>query len=415
MASVHRRRWWIAGTVAVVVAALIVTVLNLTGAYRIQILMPTANGVVEGDQVMISGRPSGSVESVELHDNRDALVTVKLDSDVAPLHQGTNARVAWLTLLNARALEVLPGPKNAPPLPSGARVVSNHERVELDQVLAALDPQTMKNVNGLVEQLHAMTDGREKQLGDTIATAGPAVEAAGQITKAVGTDGPAIHDLVTQLHGVTSTLVQRKGQLGGAIKNLGPLTDSVAQQQQQLSQTVNQLPATLDQASTTLGKVPDAVDQTNPLLRDLGPATAQLPETARNLAPLLTDLRPVVQQLGPTLHSANSVLGETPHLLDRAHAAVPPATNAVQRLQAPVAFLRPYIPEGVGWLSNWDGVFASQTQTGGNYARALITTGGGAATDNPGVVPPGTKLDPRPAPGAIVNQPWTDANGDGPR
>lgn len=416
MTAVGRRNWWIAGVVAVVVVVVVVAVLTLMNdSYRLQILMPTANGAIVGDQVMVGGRPSGSVESVELHDDRDALITVKLDSDVAPMHEGTTARIAWLTLLNARAVEVVPGPPNAPELPSGARIVSGDERVELDDVLASLDPQTMKNVSGLVEQLHAMTDGREKQLSDTVATAGPAVDALGQVLDAVGTDGPAIRDLVTQLHGVTSTLAQRKDQLGGVIQNLGPLTDSVAKQQVALSQTIAQLPATLDQASTTLGKVPDAVDQTKPLLDELRPATAQLPETAHNLAPVLSDLRPVADELRPTLDAANNLLDVTPELLDRAHAVVPPLTDTVQKAQTPVAFLRPYTPELVGWLSNWNGIFASRTQTGGHYARALITTGGAAETDNPGVVPPGVQSIARPAPGSIVNQPWTDANGDSPR
>lgn len=408
----------------VVIVAGVVIVLLLAGGialaanlntYRLQILMPTATGVIAGDKVLMGGQSVGKIESVEVHDNRDAMVTVDLDSSVAPLHQGTDAEIVWEAVLLERAVQIDPGPVQAPELPSGSSIVSHHESVELDDLLASLDPQTMKNVDGMVQQLQSTLAGREKDTSATLQTAGPTINALGQVLDAVGSDGPALRQLVTQLHQVTSTVDQRRDQLSGVVNDLGPLTSTLAAQQQAIGRTVSQLPGTLTQAKTTLDKVPDAVDATTPLLKTLKPATDQLPAAAAALNPVLTNLEPVVHQLRPVLHDARPLLDETPGLLDTTHDVLPPATQAVDSLRTPVAFLRPYIPEATGWLANWTGVFGNTTSDGGHYGRALITEGSSSVNDNPGVVPPGVTVNAAPAPGSSVDQPWTDANGDAQR
>lgn len=398
-----------------VVLLLVAGVVMLWGdgsAYRVQFLMPTATDLVVGDRVLVKGEVAGSVHDVEVHNNRDALVTVDLDDGYAPLHQGTTARIVWSATIRERNLQIEPGPPAAPVLPSGARVLADNESVELDDVLATLDPATMKDVNGLVQQLSASTKGREKDLSATLRTAGPTVDALGEVLKAVAQDGPALRQLVTRLHDVTATLVARKQDLGGAVRDLDPVTRAIADQQQKLSQTVNELPSTLSQAKTTLDKVPAAVDETVPLLKDLKPATAQLPETAANLRPILADLRPLIKELRPTLRAADDLLGKTPSLIDDANAVVPPLTETVGNLRPAVAFLRPYIPEATGWLANWTSVFGNQTFTGTNFANILITGGQTAVNANPGFPLPGYTHETEPLPGSTVKQPWTDANGD---
>lgn len=407
----------------IVVAALAVAVVLAAGVaigmatssspYQLQFIMDSAEGTFAGNRAMIGGREAGTVEKVEVRDDK-ALVTVNLDDDFAPLHAGTDARISWQAVLNERFLEILPGPDSGPVLPSGSRVQSHYERVELDQLLATLDPTTLKDTNSVVQQVAAALKGRDQGLKGTLQYGGPAFNALGEVLQGVGSDGPAIRDLVTQLHQVTSTLSARGARLSGTVNNLGDLTGAAASQQQALSDGIAQLPSTLSATRTTLDKVPGAVDQTVPLLKDLQPATAKLPGIAANLSPVLADLRPAVAQLKPTLGSAESLLDRTPGLIDSAHDVLPGATDVVTRAEPAVAFLRPYTPELTGWLTNWTGIWAGRDKVGG-YARALLTTSASALGDNPGVIPPGQRRDERPAPGSLVGQPWTDANGDSPQ
>lgn len=397
----------------VLIAAVAIAVAAQGDPYRAQFLMVSAEGTFPGNKVMVQGREAGTVDAVEVREGK-AIVTVSLDNEFAPLHAGTDARISWQAVLNERFLEILPGPGTAPALPEDSRIESHHERVELDQVLAMLDPATLRDTNTLVQRVAETLRGREQGVQDTLRHGGPAINSLGEVLQAVGSDGPAIRDLVTQLHEVTNILANRSDRLGSTVDDLGTLTQATAAQQQALSDGIAQLPSTLSAARTTLDKVPAAVDQAVPLLNDLRPAAARLPSVAANLSPVLQDLRPAVGQLRPTLESAHSLLYRTPRLIDSAHGVLPGATDVLTRAEPAVAFLRPYTPELTGWLTNWTGIWSGQDAVG-SYARALLTSSASSVGDNPGLIPPGQRRDERPAPGSLVGQPWTDANGDSPQ
>lgn len=380
--------------------------------YELQVVMASATGVFDGGLVKIDGREAGEVTGVQTR-NGKAVVTVRVDDEMGPLHDGTKARVSWNSVIDARVLELLPGPRSNAELPSG-KLIAGTERVEVDQVLATLDPATLKRVNSLVKRLRSTLDGSEDDLNATLREAGPAVSALGEVLRAVGHDGPAIRDLVSQVHDMTGTLAQRRAKLSSTVHDLSTLTRAVANKQGSLKEGLAELPSTVDAAKRALGKVSPAVDAAKPLLEDLRPAAGKLPRVAKNLNPVLRDLRPTMAELRPTLAAAQSLLRATPALLDSAHGVLPDATHAVEQLQPVAAYLRPYTPELAGWLSNWTSVFSGYGPTG-HHARALITGSASSVDDNPGVVPPGLNQDSRPLPGSPAGQPWTDAHGSGMR
>lgn len=401
--------------VAVVLAGLGVGLSRATGGdpYELQVVMPSAAGLADGSRVQIKGLTVGKVTGLTARTGK-AIVTVRLSGRDVPLHSGTSARISWDSLIGARYLELLPAPSTNPPLASGNMIETQYERVELDQLLATLDPDTRAKLTSLVTRLQSTLGGHETDLNATLQDAGPAFDELAQVLKAVGSDGPAIQDLVGRLRKVVTTLDSRQDKLSGTVHDLDQVTATTAAQQERLREGLAQLPPTLTTARTTLDKVPPAVDATVPLLTDLGPAAQRLPSVAHNLSPLLTDLRPTVADLRPTLVAAQALLAGTPALLDSAHAVVPPLTQALHNVSPAVAFLRPYTPDLVSLLSEWGSFFADYDAEG-HYAHALINVSGALVDDNPGIMPPGLENIAEPKPGWAADQPWTDANGSGMR
>lgn len=408
-----RRRIWIAvGAVALLVVGIGV-VLVAQDDYELKVLMRNADhAIYPGGQVRLNGQQVGEITDVGVQGDQ-ALVTAAVDGDHAPLPAGTTARISWLSVVGTRVLELVPGKQGNPDLPSGKMVTSKVERVEIDDLLATLDGPTRKRVQGLVKRLDTTLRGRDKDVQSTLKTAGPSIRALGDVMRAVGEDGPAIRSLVNRLRKMTGELANRDDELAQTVQSLGTLTSRAGKKQESLKEALGELPSTMQEAQRTLGDVPKTVDATVPLLADLRPATRQLQRVSGNLSPVLKELRPTVADLGPTLRSGRALLGETPGLLDSAHATLPDVNDAVTGLQPAVEHFRPYTPELAGWLSNWTSIFASQSN--GNYVRTLIPASATSFTDNPGLLPPGMSRDPKPAPGSIVDQPWTDANGDGVR
>lgn len=406
-----RRKWIVAAIVAALVGVGVAVTAVGRSDYTLHILMPSSDGAFEGGSVVLRGERVGEVIDIGVKDGK-ALVAVRVDEEHAPLPAGTSARVSWQSLVGSRVVELLPGPGKNPALPSGKMITSENERVEVDDLVAALDKPTLVRVKGVVKQLQRTLSGREDDLAASVKTGGPTVEALGAVLRAVGEDGPAIRELVTNLNDMASELTARDRELGETVSGLGRLTSVTAQKQRQLSATLDELPATVDEATKTLDDVPAAVDATVPVLRDLQPAAERLPSVAEKLSPVLKTLRPTVASLRPTLASAQTLLKHTPGLLDTAHGTLPGATRALKQLQPAVTFLRPYTPEAAGWLSNWTSAWGSENGAG-NYVRALITASASSVDDNPGLVPPGLQQSEKPEPGEPVGQPWTDANGDG--
>ncbi|MCQ4079206.1 MCE family protein [Streptomyces sp. RB6PN25] len=382
----------------------------LRPSYHASVLLASADNLTTGGWVTVNGFKAGKIDSITVQDGK-ALVGFTLDSRDAPLHDGAKVTVEWEALLGERWVEIQDGPKSDATIPSGGMIPGQQATpVNLDQVLNALDPPTRQRLASLVNQLNDAVRGHEGDTNATLLAAGPALSSLGQVLSSLGSDGPAMHDLVSQLNKMVGTLSARDQDIRGVIDDLSKTTSATVGQRQQLAAALQALPSTLDTAQNTLNDVPGAANKAVPLLNDLRPATNQLPTVAQHLEPVLTNLTPLVERLGPTLTAAQALLQYTPDLLDSANATLPGITNTTSYLQPALNYLRPYTPELAGWFSEWSGN-GSRYDANGHFVRFYPQEGATTFSDNPGVVPPGSVYEPYPLPGQNVNQPWTDAWG----
>lgn len=399
---------------AVAVAVIAGVGVGLTGGgpdYQVQLVVPSAAQLVDEAPVWVDGRPVGAVESTEVRDGQ-AIVTIGVEEPIAPLHDGTTSRIEWKSVLGERVVTLYPGPAENAEIPDGSLLAAKSAQVEVDTVLAAFDEPTRERLNSLIGQLNGTLEGREPDLQQVLQTAGPTVDALGSVLEAVGRDGRAIQQLITELQQVTGPLAERQGQVRNVVDDLGRLTGELAPQQAQLRDGLKELPATLETAQTTLDMIPAATDATVPLLEDLAPATERLPSVARSLSPLLRDLRPTLADLRPTLVAADELLGVTPGFLDTSHEMLPSLQTTMEEYQPALSFLRPYAPEIAGFVTTWGNAFSGYDSQGHVWAGIPAVVGGSSNDESlAGGLPAG--IVDKPAPGALVDQPWTDANGDG--
>jgi phospholipid/cholesterol/gamma-HCH transport system substrate-binding protein len=379
--------------------------------YELTLVVPSAAQVVDGGKVRVEGTDVGEVTDLAVRDGK-AIVTVKItDDDYIPLHEGTTSSIDWQSALGERVVTLTPGPQRNPPLPSGAMYEAESRQVEADQVLAALDEPTRARLKSLVQGLRATTQGHEGNIQASLRSAGPSIQALGEILAAVGRDGPAIKSVVRELHEMTAGLAKRSDRASDTIRNLTRLTGDVGAKHEQLARGLAELPSTLDTARTTLDKVRGAADSARPLLDDLRPATSRLPAVAGNLQPTLDELGPVLARLRPTLAVTHQLLGYTPGLLAAGHQTLPSVAETFQQFAPAAEFLRPYTPELVGFITQFGASFSSYDGQGHGWTVSPVP-GLASVGGLPGQVP-FASMDDRPAPGTSVGQPWTDANGGG--
>lgn len=400
-----------AGAAAVVVAGAAVLALSGGHDYQVRLVMPSAAQLVTDAQVQVDGHRVGTVEAIEARDGK-AIVTVGLDDAVAPLHDGTTSRIEWQSVLGERIVQLYPGPAQNPALPNDALLEAASAQIEVDQVLSVFDAPTRAKFTSLLGQLNGTVTGREDQLKQTLASAGPAVNALGGVLEAVGRDGPAIKELLTELHQVTGPLARRGNEVRGVVDRLTAFTGQLAPTQAAIREGLKETPATLDEAKTTLDMIPAASDATVPLLNDLRAATDRLPGVARSVDPLFDDLQPTLDDLRPSLSQLSDLLDETPDFLKASHDFLPQIQDTLTGYRDPIAFLRPYTPELIGTLTNWGNAFSGYDSQGHVWSAAPSPLGG-SSNDESLVSGLPSGIEQRPAPGALVGQPWTDANGNG--
>lgn len=404
--------------IGVIVVALVAggTTWALLGSrgYEVRVALPTAPGIVSGGIVKIDGVVAGTVQSVE-PENDHAFVTLELEDEFAPLHDGVKVMASWKAAVGERHVDIEDGKRTNAAIPDGGMVKGTvAEFVEVDKILAALDPRTRERLKSMLGELDKTLEGSAADVNRTIQGAAPALKALGDVLSQLGSDATGIKTLISNLHQMIGTLADRDGDIKTIVQGLSSAAQGTAKQRVRLGQALKQLPRTLETASGTLGDVPRTADKVIPLLRSLQPATKKLPELSRNLSPVLRDLRPLVGKLKPTLESANELLRYSPTLMDSAHGVLPPLNSTLKDILPALDFVRPYTPEMIGFFSNWASA-AANYDVNGHYARTSATAGATTLDANPGVVPPGTQYDPYPVPGAAENQPWNDAYGDGMR
>ena len=87
--------------VAVIVAAVVVAFLVLTSGgdeYEVTAQFENASALVSGNQVVVGGRPVGTVEEVRSRPTARQTSPSRVDEDFAPLRRGTVATVRWAAL-----------------------------------------------------------------------------------------------------------------------------------------------------------------------------------------------------------------------------------------------------------------------------------------------------------------------------
>ncbi|MCD2192563.1 MCE family protein [Actinomycetospora endophytica] len=180
-------------------------------------------GLYTKNTVDVNGVPVGSVEDIVPQGNV-VRVTLKVDNRV-PIAADAKAVIVAPTLVSDRYVQLGPNYTGGPMMNDGAVIPVQRTAipVELDRVYKSLDTlATALGPNG------ANKDGSLNRLLQSSAGA-------------LGGNGQAINQTITQLAGAVGTLADNRGNLFATVDNLGQFTNMLARNDGQVRQLNNQL------------------------------------------------------------------------------------------------------------------------------------------------------------------------------
>jgi phospholipid/cholesterol/gamma-HCH transport system substrate-binding protein len=374
----------VAAVAALVTAIVVVALVVLGGSttYTLHADFLDAGGLVTGDEVMMGPAQVGSVNSISLTGNGQAQVTMTLDSDAAPVHEGTVARIYENSLSGiANKYVVLePAATEAPAIPDGGTIGSDHTYsfVSLDQVFDALDPLTRAGLKNVIEGEASSIQGKSAQASQTLKYLAPGLASTSNLTAELDRNEPAFDGLLVQGAQAMQALASRSQQLSDLITQTATTTGAIARQSQNLQQALQLLPGTLTHAAGTFTGLNSTLDALDPLVatskvaaRRLTPFTVSLRNFTNEAIPTVTALSDLIHNPAGTGDLTTLLLG-TPKLAQIAATAFPHLIQAMDASQTQLDTLREYTPDVIAALTNV-GQASGYYDANGHYVRVQPT------------------------------------------
>lgn len=287
--------------------------------------------LVPGQDVRIAGAVAGSVRSVHLARDRDALVALDVDPRFTPFHADARCTIRPQSLIGERYVDCSPGTPRARPLPRDARgsqllpLARTGSPIDLDLVLDTLDRPVSQRLALIVTELGGGLAGRGEDLNAAIHRAVPALGDANRLLRVLERDRRRIGVLLDASDRVLAGVAARRAAVPAFVRRAGAVTAVTARREQDLRATLRRLPALLRTSRGALQELRGAAEDGLPVVRDLRRAAPAVNATVGAIAPLARAGTPAVDGLGTAAGALRPGVGA---LVPVARAARPFATLA---------------------------------------------------------------------------------------
>jgi phospholipid/cholesterol/gamma-HCH transport system substrate-binding protein len=245
-------------------SVLVVTIGNLSFGDKVEYkaVFSDVTGVNKGDDIRIAGVRVGTVQSVELDESDEAVVTFDVDATVE-LTESTGAMIRYRNLIGQRYIALEPGA-------AGDEMLAADATIPLERTRPALDLTVL--FRGFEPLFEALSPDDVNQLSF-------------EIIQVLQGEGGTIENLLARTASLTTTLANRDELIGDVITNLNDVLVTLGNKDDELSQTI----LTLQQFATGLKTDRKAILGSLDAISELSVDTADLLQDAR---PVLTsDIR----------------------------------------------------------------------------------------------------------------------------
>jgi phospholipid/cholesterol/gamma-HCH transport system substrate-binding protein len=377
----------IAAIAAVVAAAVLVgfVIFGGSGGYTVKAYFENANQLVKGNQVDLGGTPIGSVKSLDMTPDGQAVITLKIQADYAPLPRGVHATIRQASqsgIANRYVdLHMPAATESQQKIPDGGQIPVDKTTtsVDLDQLFNTLDPPTRKALQDFFKgQAEALADKGALE-NEAFQYLNPALSTSRRLFNELNADTPTLERFVTDSSRLVTTLAGRRDDLSALIQNLDTTMGAIGSQKVALADALQRLPSFMRRSNTTfvnlraaLNDVDPLVNASKPVAKELNPFLDQLQPLLHDLKPTVADLRSVVKRkgsandlteltrsFGPVASAALDTknrsidFGGGSQDLGQTEGAFPASVKGFKDAAPVIGFGRPYTVDFLGWLDDF--------------------------------------------------------------
>ena len=366
---------------AALVAAVALAALAMFGGsdqYKVKAVFQNAGQLVPGNEVRVGGQPIGTISDIELDQSANAIVTMEVGDEVAPLHEGTSAtiRATSLSGITSRYISLKPGPNNSRELDDGDSIGADETSapVDLDVLFNTLDAKTRAGLRDFIRGSGTQYEARGAEAGESIQYFAPFLGSTSRLTRELALDQQVLERFVQDGADTVSAIASRRGDLTDLVSNTNSAMRAIGDENVALQRALELLPGTLRKANTTFVNLRSTLDDLDKLVEESKPNTKELAPFFKALRPLVHDARPTVADLRDLIRSPGpnndliELTAKQPRLAELTASVFPRAIRTLDRSDPVISYARPYIPDLSGWLTEF-GQVAAYYDANGHYAR----------------------------------------------
>jgi phospholipid/cholesterol/gamma-HCH transport system substrate-binding protein len=276
-------------------------------SYQVKVPFYEATQLAEQSDVRISGVNVGKVQSIDLSPNgRQALATVNIDDQYAPLPESTRAILRTKTLLGETYIELTPGSRDGPELADGGTLplANVAQSVQLDEIFRTFDKETRTAFQTWMQEGAVAVNGQGQNLSYVLGQFEPTFSEFDRLFRILDTQRVAVSQLFRNGAATFRALRGREGELGDLISSSNAVFQTTARRDRDIEALFRAFPTFLDESKLTLARLKGFALNADPLFKQLVPAAEQLSPTLISIAKLAPESKGFFEGLKPVIARA---------------------------------------------------------------------------------------------------------------
>ena len=317
-------------------------------SYFVRAIFDNASNLVEGEDVKVAGVPVGIVSGLEVTEDEQAAVTLRIDNPAfTPWKVDAGCTIRPQSLIGEKFVECEPGSSAAQPLKKIERGQGEGERllpvantsspVDLDLINNIMRLPYRQRFAILLSELGTGLAGRGEDLNEVIHRANPALRETDEVLAILAKQNRVLERLARESDTALGPLARERAKVSDWIVQANVTSEASAERRADISRGINRLPAFLGELRPLMADLEGLADQGTPLLRDLGAAAPEMDRLIRGLGTVSEAGRESFPSLGDALETGRPALINARPLvqdLTRLGRQAGPATANLDKLTA---------------------------------------------------------------------------------
>ncbi|HEY6730850.1 MAG TPA: MlaD family protein [Solirubrobacterales bacterium] len=275
--------------------------------YEVKVPFNEATQLAEQSDVRISGVNVGKVQRIDLAPNgRQALATVAIDAQYAPIPESTRAILRTKTLLGETYIELTPGSRQVPELADGGTLPEANiaESVQLDEIFRTFNARTRAAFQEWMQEAAVAINGQGQNLSYGIGGLEPTFTEFDKLFRVLDSQRLAVGQLFSNGATTFRALRGRQGELADLVQSSNAVFSTTARRNRDIEALFRAFPTFLDESRVTVKRLKDFSLNADPLMRQLVPAAEELSPTLIAIAKLAPESKAFFEGLGPVIKRA---------------------------------------------------------------------------------------------------------------